>query len=105
MFSLNVTESAQLKLKEILSEEEACYLRVFSTGGGCSGMQYGLTFEDYAEEDDIQFHSGDVVFLIDPISSIYLNDGKIDYVEEIMRSEFVITCESVNTSCGCGSST
>lgn len=105
MFSLNVTEAAQLKLKEILGEEDACFLRVFSTGGGCSGMQYGLTFEDSAEEDDVQFSSGEVVFLIDPISSIYLNDGKIDYVEEIMRSEFVITCESVSTSCGCGSST
>lgn len=105
MFSLNVTEAAQQKLKEILDQEDACFLRVFSTGGGCSGMQYGLTFEDASDDDDVHFESGDVVFLIDPISSIYLNDGKIDYVEEIMRSEFVITCESVNTSCGCGSST
>lgn len=105
MFSLNVSGAASDKLAELISEEESdLYLRVFATGGGCSGMQYGLTFEDDAMADDEIYHVGNVKFLVDQISSIYLNGANIDYKEELLGSNFVITCDTVKTSCGCGSS-
>lgn len=105
-FSISVTESALAKLTSIMKEESdtSLLLRVFVTGGGCSGLQYGLTFEDNSSPNDIEVVHGDVKFLIDEISSIYLNGANIDLREEIMGTNIVINSPNAVTSCGCGNS-
>jgi iron-sulfur cluster insertion protein len=100
------TSSAATKVKELIAEEgnAALMLRVFVTGGGCSGFQYGFTFEEQANEDDTRVEKDGVSLLIDPLSFQYLMGAEIDYQEGLNGAQFVIKNPNAKTSCGCGSS-
>jgi iron-sulfur cluster insertion protein len=100
------TDSAASKVKELIEEEGTpdLKLRVFVSGGGCSGFQYGFTFEDMVNEDDTQVERNGVVLLIDPMSLQYLMGAEIDYQDSLQGSQFVIRNPNATTTCGCGSS-
>lgn len=100
------TDSAANKVKELIEEEgnEALKLRVFVSGGGCSGFQYGFTFDEEVNEDDTQLEKNGVTLLIDSMSYQYLVGAEIDYTEGIEGSQFVIRNPNATTTCGCGSS-
>lgn len=106
MPSLLFTDAAASKVGELIREEAnpALKLRVFVSGGGCSGFQYGFTFDENVEEGDMQVHNGDVTLLIDPMSFQYLMGAEIDYREDLEGSQFVIRNPNATTTCGCGSS-
>lgn len=103
---LRLTDSAQLKIKELLSEENNSKqkLRIFVQGGGCSGMQYGFTFDDEQAEDDFEISFSGGSMLVDYVSSQYLDGAVVDYKEDVMGSTFSIDNPNATTSCGCGSS-
>jgi iron-sulfur cluster insertion protein len=103
---MNLTETAVTKLQEIIREESNpnTKLRVFVQGGGCSGMQYGFTFDEEVNEDDFDFEYSGVKVLVDSMSMQYLNGATIDYREDLMGSAFAIDNPNAETSCGCGSS-
>ena len=103
---LNITDSTISKLTELLAEENNpnLKLRVFVQGGGCSGMQYGFSFDEDQNEDDFLIDRNDVKILIDSISMQYLNNATIDYKEDLMTAGFSISNPNAETSCGCGSS-
>jgi iron-sulfur cluster insertion protein len=100
------TDSAAAKVKELIAEEgnPALKLRVFVTGGGCSGFQYGFTFDDSINEGDTAVEKGGVTLLIDPMSFQYLVGAEIDYTEGLEGAQFVIRNPNATTTCGCGSS-
>ena len=100
------TDNAVQKVKELIDEEGTpdLKLRVFVSGGGCSGFQYGFTFEDTANEDDTQVVRDNVVLLIDPMSLHYLTGAEIDYQDSLQGSQFVIRNPNATSTCGCGSS-
>lgn len=99
-------ESAVAKLKDLLAEENnsALKLRVFVQGGGCSGMQYGFTFDEEQAEDDFDFTYDNVSILVDAMSMDYLRNATIRYKDDVMGSSFVIDNPQAQTTCGCGSS-
>ena len=103
---LNFTDSAANKVKELIQEEgnPDLKLRVFVTGGGCSGFQYGFTFDEVANEDDTSMVKNGVTLLIDPMSYQYLVGAEIDYTEGLEGSQFVIKNPNASSTCGCGSS-
>lgn len=103
---LTLSDSAKNKLKEIFLEEDNpdTKLRVFVQGGGCSGFQYGFTFDEIANEDDFMLEYSDIKILIDAMSAQYLDSAEIDYVEDINGSSFNIKNPNAKTTCGCGSS-
>jgi iron-sulfur cluster insertion protein len=103
---MNLTETAVTKLQEIIREESTpdAKLRVFVQGGGCSGMQYGFTFDNEVNEDDFDFEYSGVKVLVDSMSMQYLTGATIDYREDLMGSAFAIDNPNAQTSCGCGSS-
>lgn len=100
------TESAASKVRELIAEEnnEALMLRVFISGGGCSGFQYGFTFDENIAEGDTVVEKGGVKLLIDPMSFMYLTGAEIDYTESLEGAQFVIRNPNATTTCGCGSS-
>lgn len=100
------TDSAANKVKELILEEgnPELKLRVFVTGGGCSGFQYGFTFDEVASEDDTVMQKNGVTLLIDPMSFQYLVGAEIDYTEGLQGSQFVIKNPNATSTCGCGSS-
>lgn len=100
------TDSAASKVKELILEEgnPDLKLRVFVTGGGCSGFQYGFTFDEVANEDDTAVEKDGVTLLIDPMSYQYLVGAEIDYTEGLEGSQFVIRNPNATSTCGCGSS-
>lgn len=100
------TDSAVSKVKELIQEEgnPDLKLRVFVSGGGCSGFQYGFTFEEGANEDDTALEKDGVTLLIDPMSYQYLAGAEIDYSEGLQGSQFVIKNPNAASTCGCGSS-
>lgn len=100
------TDNAAKKVKELIQEEKnpALMLRVFVSGGGCSGFQYGFTFEENANEDDTRVENGGVTLLIDPLSFQYLAGAEIDYQDGVQGAQFVIKNPNAKTTCGCGSS-
>ncbi len=112
--SLIVTDSAASKVRQLILEEgnEKLNLRVYITGGGCSGFQYGFTFDETLNADDtiinktveVEGQSGAVKVVIDPMSFQYLVGAEIDYVEDINGARFVIRNPNASTTCGCGSS-
>jgi iron-sulfur cluster insertion protein len=107
MEQVNITDEAYAKIKEIMQESETgdnVALRVFVQGGGCSGMQYGFTFDEIANEDDFQFEKNGIKVLIDSMSMQYLASATINYKDDIMGSSFVIDNPNAQTTCGCGSS-
>ncbi len=100
------TDSAAGKVKELIEEEgnPALKLRVFVTGGGCSGFQYGFTFDEEVNEDDTTMEKNGVTLLIDPMSFQYLVGAEIDYTEGLEGAQFVIRNPNATSTCGCGSS-
>jgi iron-sulfur cluster insertion protein len=100
------TDSAAGKVKELVDEEgnPDLKLRVFVQGGGCSGFQYGFTFDEVVNEDDTQMAKNGVTLLIDAMSLQYLMGAEIDYKEDLQGAQFVIKNPNATTTCGCGSS-
>lgn len=103
---INITSNTIQKVDELIKEEgnPELKLRVFVQGGGCSGFQYGFSFDEIANDDDFILKENDVVFLVDPISAQYLQGATIDYVDNIDGAQFVIKNPNATTTCGCGSS-
>jgi len=100
------TDSAAAKVADLIAEEgnPELKLRVFVQGGGCSGFQYGFTFDDAVNEDDTQFEKNGVTLLVDSMSFQYLVGAEIDYKDDINGSQFVIKNPGAKSTCGCGSS-
>ena len=100
------TDNAARKVKELIAEEgnPELKLRVFVSGGGCSGFQYGFTFDEMTNEDDTVMEKNGVALLIDPMSYQYLVGAEIDYTESLEGSQFVIKNPNATSTCGCGSS-
>lgn len=100
------TEAAALKVKELIAEEgnSTLKLRVFISGGGCSGFQYGFTFDETINDGDTAVEQCGVTLLIDPMSFQYLVGAEIDYTEGLQGEQFVIRNPNASTTCGCGSS-
>lgn len=100
------TDSAAEKVGALIAEEgnDNLKLRVYISGGGCSGFQYGFTFDEEVSEDDTQIENGGVTVLIDSMSVQYLNGAEIDYKEDVSGAQFVIRNPNASTTCGCGSS-
>jgi iron-sulfur cluster insertion protein len=103
---INFTSAAAEKVKTLIAEEAnpALKLRVFVQGGGCSGFQYGMTFEETAGEDDFVIEKDGVTILVDSVSSQYLNEATVDFVEDLTGSQFTFKNPQAVTQCGCGSS-
>ncbi|MBF0218707.1 MAG: iron-sulfur cluster insertion protein ErpA [Gammaproteobacteria bacterium] len=100
------SDSAANKVKSLIAEEgnDNLKLRVYVTGGGCSGFQYGFTFDEAVNEGDTEVVKNGVTLLIDPMSFQYMVGAEIDYKEDISGAQFVIRNPNASTSCGCGSS-
>jgi iron-sulfur cluster insertion protein len=103
---IDLAESAVIKLKDLLAEENNpdLKLRVFVQGGGCSGFQYGFTFDEDQNDDDFALEFNGVGLLVDSMSAQYLQGAKIKYTEDAMGSSFAIENPNAQTTCGCGSS-
>ena len=103
---LVVTENAANKVKALIEDEGNANLklRVFVSGGGCSGFQYGFTFDENMNEGDTAIEKDGVTFLVDPMSYQYLVGAELDYKEGLMGAQFVISNPNATTTCGCGSS-
>ena len=103
---MNLETGAVTKLRELIAEEgnPNLMLRVFVQGGGCSGFQYGFTFEEVKNEDDFDFAYDEVRVVVDAMSMQYLNGASIDYKEDLMSANFVIKNPQASSTCGCGSS-
>lgn len=104
--NINFTDAAASKVSELMQEEgnPDLKLRVYITGGGCSGFQYGFTFDENTDEDDFSLKKSGVTVLIDAMSYQYLEGAEIDYSESLEGSQFVIRNPNASTTCGCGSS-
>ena len=100
------TNAAAAKVKQLIDEENnaALMLRVFVTGGGCSGFQYGFTFDEAEGDGDTMVENGGVKLLIDPMSFQYMVGAEIDYTEGLEGAQFLIRNPNATTTCGCGSS-
>jgi iron-sulfur cluster insertion protein len=100
------TDSAAGKVRELIDEEgnNELKLRVFVTGGGCSGFQYGFTFDEVQNDDDTVMEKNGVMLVIDPMSYQYLVGAVIDYTDGLEGSQFVIKNPNATSTCGCGSS-
>ena len=100
------TDAAARKVQELVLEEgnPDLKLRVYISGGGCSGFQYGFSFDEEQAEDDIAVRNEGVVLLVDPMSFQYLMGAEVDYAESLAGAQFVIRNPNANTTCGCGSS-
>jgi len=98
--------AAAAKVRELILEEgnPALKLRVYITGGGCSGFQYGFTFDEQTEDGDIIIRRDEVALVVDPLSFQYLEGAEVDYSESLQGARFVIRNPNANTTCGCGSS-
>lgn len=104
--ALSFTNAAVTKVRELIDDEgnDALMLRVFISGGGCSGFQYGFSFDEDTTEGDTIIEKGGVKLLIDPMSIQYLMGAEIDYTESLEGAQFVIRNPNATTTCGCGSS-
>ncbi|HEU0230767.1 MAG TPA: iron-sulfur cluster insertion protein ErpA [Burkholderiaceae bacterium] len=100
------TDAAVAKVKDLLAEEDnpELNLRVFVQGGGCSGFQYGFTFDETTNDDDTVVDKDGVKLLIDPMSFQYLVGAEIDYKDDLEGAQFVIRNPNAVSTCGCGSS-
>ena len=102
--SITLTESASLRILNVLRDSTNSKFRVYVTGGGCSGFQYGFTFDENIQDGDTQVEKNGVTLLVDPMSFQYLTGAEIDYKEDLEGSQFVIKNPNATTTCGCGSS-
>jgi len=100
------TDAAARKVQELILEEHNpdLKLRVYISGGGCSGFQYGFSFDEERAEDDIAILNDGVTLLVDPLSFQYLMGAEVDYSESLKGAQFVIRNPNASTTCGCGSS-
>jgi iron-sulfur cluster insertion protein len=100
------TDAAAHKVRELIDEENNpnLKLRVYISGGGCSGFQYGFTFDENRAEDDLAVNKDGVTLVVDPLSLQYLMGAEIDYTENLQGARFVIRNPNAKTTCGCGSS-
>ena len=103
---INLTPGAIKRVRSLLEEKDVdgYSLRVFVSGGGCSGMQYGMGLEPEARETDVRFQFDDVQVIVDPMSMTYLSGTTIDYVDDLMSGGFKIETPQAVSSCGCGHS-
>jgi len=103
---LQFTDAAATKVKNLIADEEnpALKLRVYITGDGCSGFQYGFTFDDQMNDGDMTIEKQGVSLVVDPMSLQYLVGGSVDYTEGLEGSRFIVTNPNAKTTCGCGSS-
>jgi iron-sulfur cluster insertion protein len=103
---LEFTDSAAAKVAELIAEEgnSKLKLRVFISGGGCSGFQFGFTFDEHEQEGDTVIEKASVALLVDPMSVQYLMGAEIDYKEDLQGASFIIRNPNAATTCGCGSS-
>jgi iron-sulfur cluster insertion protein len=103
---LGFTPAAAAKVAALIADEgnPALKLRVYITGGGCSGFQYGFEFDEAANEDDVAVQRDGVTLVVDPLSLQYLMGAEVDYRESLAGSQFVIRNPNAKTTCGCGSS-
>ncbi len=101
-----LTDNAVKKVRELREDEgnDDLMLRVYVTGGGCSGFSYGFDFAEVSEDDDVNFTNQDVSMVVDSLSYQYLQGSTVDYVESLEGSRFVINNPNATTTCGCGSS-
>lgn len=104
--AMKFSDAAAHKVRTLIEEEENenLKLRVFVTGGGCSGFEYGFTFDEDVEDDDTQIDNEGVALLVDSLSYQYLAGSVIDYLEDLQGSRFVVTNPNAVTTCGCGNS-
>ena len=100
------TSAAAGRVRELMADEDSAdlKLRVFISGGGCSGFQYGFTFEEEVAEDDTLIETDGVTLLVDPMSLQYLTGAEIHYKDDLQGAQFVIRNPNATTTCGCGSS-
>jgi len=100
------TDAAAKKVGELIQEEDNpdLMLRVFISGGGCSGFQYGFTFDEATEDGDSSIKNQGVTLIVDPMSVQYLMGAEIDYKEDLQGAQFIIRNPNAATTCGCGSS-
>jgi iron-sulfur cluster insertion protein len=100
------TDAAARKVRELISEENNpnLKLRVYISGGGCSGFQYGFTFDEQSADDDLAVINDGVTLVVDPLSLQYLMGAEVDYSESLLGAQFVIRNPNAKTTCGCGSS-
>ncbi len=104
--ALNFTEAAAQKVGQLIKDEgnPGLKLRVYIQGGGCSGFQYGFTFDEEIQDGDTEIENCGVTLLVDPLSVQYLTGAEIDYREDLSGAQFIIRNPNATTSCGCGSS-
>ncbi|NQX89946.1 MAG: iron-sulfur cluster insertion protein ErpA [Halioglobus sp.] len=104
--AINLSDRAIRKVQDLVAEEEndQLKLRVFITGGGCSGFQYGFTFDELVADDDTALEQDGVTLLVDPMSLQYLAGSLVDYTEGLEGSRFVVENPNATATCGCGSS-
>lgn len=104
--ALQISDAALARVRELIAEEgkPALKLRVFIEGGGCSGFQYGFSFDEQRADDDFVLDRGGVELLVDPLSMQYLEGAEVDYIEQLSGAQFVIHNPNAKTTCGCGSS-
>lgn len=103
---MSFTDAAARKVQELILEEgnPSLKLRVYISGGGCSGFQYGFSFDEHRADDDMAIENEGVTLLIDPLSYQYLMGAEVDYSETLQGAQFVIRNPNATTTCGCGSS-
>ncbi|MBH96258.1 MAG: iron-sulfur cluster insertion protein ErpA [Gammaproteobacteria bacterium] len=103
---IKLTDRAVLKVKELIDGEgnPSLHLRVFVTGGGCSGFQYGFSFDDEHQEDDTEIVKGGIKLVVDGMSYQYLVGSTVDYSESLTGSQFVVENPNALSTCGCGAS-
>jgi iron-sulfur cluster insertion protein len=103
---IQFTDNAANKVKQLIEEEEnpELKLRVYVTGGGCSGFQYGFTFDEKTNPGDMTIVKNGVTLVVDPMSIQYLVDGTVDYTEGLEGSRFFVNNPNATATCGCGSS-
>ena len=103
---IDFSDAAALKVRELVEEEENpnLKLRVYVTGGGCSGFQYGFTFDEKVNEGDMAIEKNEVTLVVDPMSLQYLVGGTVDYVDGLEGSRFLVNNPNATTTCGCWAS-
>ena len=103
---LNFTDAAAEKVSQLIEQEGnlALNLRVYISGGGCSGFQYGFQFEVEKAVDDFEFETAGVAVLVDPLSYQYLTGASIDFLDDLQGTRFVVNNPNATTTCGCGAS-
>lgn len=103
---VSLTEAAVGKVRRLIEAEgnPDLMLRIYVTGGGCSGFQYGFAFEEQAAEDDTRIQQGAITLLVDPMSYPYLAGARVDYIDDLRGAQFVVSNPNASTTCGCGSS-